>query len=250
MSGSCSRAGLRCELLEPYPRPGSSPTGAGNRLWRAEASGPRCLSQHLLRHGRPIAYGYLARRYPLADYQTVFASRPGSAEMPSAARPFTPELVTTGWSRPASASRRSPCTPGSRRRTPGRRRSRSGSRCPRSTARLVNATRAEGGRVIAVGTTVTRALESAVGGGRPARRRLGLDRAGHLTAGPRAGGRRADHRLAQPGGLPPAAGGVGRRGRPDPARLRRGALERDTSGTSSATRPSCCRDGPGLPSRA
>ena len=87
--------GSALELLEPYPRPGSSPTGRGNRLWRAAASGPRCLSQHLLRHGRPIAYGYLARRYPLSAYQTVFASRPGSAEMPSAARPFTPELVTT-----------------------------------------------------------------------------------------------------------------------------------------------------------
>ena len=88
------RVGLRSTLLEPYPRPGSSPTGRGNRLWRADGDGSTLSSAHLLRHGRPIAYGYLARRYPLAAYQTVFASRPGSAEMPSAARPFTAELVT------------------------------------------------------------------------------------------------------------------------------------------------------------
>ncbi|MEO6413276.1 MAG: S-adenosylmethionine:tRNA ribosyltransferase-isomerase [Pedococcus sp.] len=84
----------RLTLLAPYPRADSSPTGSGNRLWRAAVSGPRPLEQHLVRYGRPIAYGYLDRSYPLAAYQTVFATRPGSAEMPSAARPFSQELVT------------------------------------------------------------------------------------------------------------------------------------------------------------
>ena len=47
-----------------------------------------------------------------------------------------------------------------------------------STARLVNGTRAGGGRIIAVGTTVTRALESAVSAIRTARGRAAVDRAG------------------------------------------------------------------------
>ena len=41
----------------------------------------------------------MPRRFPLADYQTVFATEPGSAEMPSAGRPFTHELVTALLSR-------------------------------------------------------------------------------------------------------------------------------------------------------
>ena len=83
---------LPVTLLEPYPHAGSSPTGAGNRLWRAHVEGD--LRALLDRHGRPIAYGYLDRRYPLAAYQSVFSQIPGSAEMASAGRPFTHELVT------------------------------------------------------------------------------------------------------------------------------------------------------------
>jgi S-adenosylmethionine:tRNA ribosyltransferase-isomerase len=49
---------------------------------------------YLLRYGVPIRYSYVRREWPLAAYQTVFATRPGSAEMPSASRPFTPEVVT------------------------------------------------------------------------------------------------------------------------------------------------------------
>ena len=44
--------------------------------------------------GRPIRYSYVPRDWPLATYQTVFATEPGSAEMPSAARPLTAEIVT------------------------------------------------------------------------------------------------------------------------------------------------------------
>ncbi len=44
-------------------------------------------------HGRPVAYAYLSGRFPLRDFQTVFADEPGSAEMASAGRPFTAELV-------------------------------------------------------------------------------------------------------------------------------------------------------------
>jgi len=149
----------RLRLLTPYPEAGSSPTGAGNRLWRAEADGD--LAAAARRYGRPISYGYLADRYPLSDYQTVFGHRRGSAEMPSAGRPFTPELVTrlvacgvmvvpvtlhTGVSSQEAGEAPQP----------------ERFEVTATTAAVVNAARAGGGRVVAVGTTVTRALESAV----------------------------------------------------------------------------------------
>lgn len=145
-------------LLEPYPWR-SSPSGRGNRLWRAEVDGP--LDSHLRRHGRPIAYGYLDGALPLAAYQTVFATRPGSAEMPSAGRPFTAELVTRLVSRGVAVA---PVTlhTGVSSQEAGEGPQPERYAVPASTARLVNAVRAGGGRVVAVGTTVTRALESAV----------------------------------------------------------------------------------------
>ncbi|MDV3222936.1 S-adenosylmethionine:tRNA ribosyltransferase-isomerase [Intrasporangium sp.] len=154
------RVTLRIQLVEPYPEPGSSPTGQGNRLWRAVARGETSLSDHLRSAGRPIAYGYLRGRYPLEAYQTAFGLVPGSAEMASAARPFTPALVTrlvasgvhivtvtlhTGLS--SQESREAP--------QPER------FAVSASTAAVVNAARGAGGRVIAVGTTATRAIESA-----------------------------------------------------------------------------------------
>ena len=66
---------------------------AGARLWRVRAS--VAVVPYLLRHGFPIRYSYAAGgQWPLAAYQTVFGTRPGSAEMPSAARPFTAATVT------------------------------------------------------------------------------------------------------------------------------------------------------------
>lgn len=145
-------------LLEPYPW-ASSPTGQGNRLWRAAAEGP--LAGELAERGRPIAYGYLAGRFPLAAYQTVFATRPDSAEMPSAGRPFTPGLVTRLVSRGIAVA---PVTlhTGVSSQEAGEGPQPERYAVSPSTARLVNATRAGGGRVVAVGTTVTRALETAV----------------------------------------------------------------------------------------
>jgi S-adenosylmethionine:tRNA ribosyltransferase-isomerase len=154
------RAGaLEVTLLEPYPLTGSSPTGRGNRLWRAAVGGP--LEDHLRAHGRPIGYGYLDRRYPLSAYQTVFATRPGSAEMPSAGRPFTHRLVTRLVSRGIAVA---PITlhTGVSSQEAGEAPQPERFAVPAATAALVNAVRAGGGRVVAVGTTVTRALESAV----------------------------------------------------------------------------------------
>ncbi|AYF73969.1 S-adenosylmethionine:tRNA ribosyltransferase-isomerase [Nocardia yunnanensis] len=116
----------------------------------------------LARYGRPITYSYVAQRWSADYYRTVFGLLPGSAEMPSASRPFTESLVTEliaggvgfapitlhcGVSSPEAAEPPSP----------------ERFAVPEMTARLVNATRAAGGRVVAVGTTVTRALESACG---------------------------------------------------------------------------------------
>lgn len=78
--------GARLDLLTPYPREDSSPTGRGNRLWRAALYGEGSLINLMSIFGRPISYGYLDKRYPLSAYQTVFGIRPGSAEMASAAR--------------------------------------------------------------------------------------------------------------------------------------------------------------------
>jgi S-adenosylmethionine:tRNA ribosyltransferase-isomerase len=134
------------------------------RLWRARPRIDGGVLAFLARRGRPIRYAYVPRSWPLADYQTVFAREPGSAEMPSAGRPFTARVVTdlvahgvavapvvlhTGVSSPE------PGEPPQPERF----------RVPEATARLVNSAREAGGRVIAVGTTVTRALESAADAG-------------------------------------------------------------------------------------
>jgi S-adenosylmethionine:tRNA ribosyltransferase-isomerase len=151
--------GLTATLLDRYPPVGSSPVGHGNRLWRVDVDGD--LGAYLRRHGRPIAYGYLDGRYPLSDYQTIFATVPGSAEMPSAGRPFTHQLLTALVTRGVAVL---PITlhTGVSSQEVGEAPQAEWFEVPAATARLVEATRAGGGRVVAVGTTVTRALESAV----------------------------------------------------------------------------------------
>ena len=128
------------------------------RLWRAELS--TAVVPYLLRHGVPIRYSYVRREWPLAAYQTVFATRPGSAEMPSASRPFTPEVVTRLIARgvtfaPLTLDTGVSSLEGDEEPYP------EPYDVPPATARLVNLTRRDGGRVIAAGTTVVRALETA-----------------------------------------------------------------------------------------
>ena len=128
------------------------------RLWRARLS--TAVIPYLCRHGQPIRYSYVPRPWPIEAYQTVFATWPGSAEMPSAARPFTPEMVTSLVSRGISVA---PITlhTGVSSLEGGEDPYPESYDVPAATARLVNLTRRSGGRVIAVGTTVVRALESA-----------------------------------------------------------------------------------------
>ena len=73
-----------------YPEPGVE----GARLWTARVIIEGDVGSYLGRHGRPIRYSYVPRQWPLRYYQTVFARHAGSAEMPSAGRPFSTELVT------------------------------------------------------------------------------------------------------------------------------------------------------------
>lgn len=143
--------GATLELLEPYM--------SSRRLWRARLRTPGSTLSWLAVHGQPIRYSYVDRPWPLTAYQNVYATEPGSAEMPSAGRPFTPEVITRLVAKGVGvtpvvlhtgvASLEADEMPYPER-----------VRVPAVSAQRVNATRAAGGRVIAVGTTVVRALES------------------------------------------------------------------------------------------
>jgi S-adenosylmethionine:tRNA ribosyltransferase-isomerase len=146
--------GASATLLAAYPDDSQALT----RLWRAVISVPD-VPALLYHHGRPISYGYVAKRWPLASYQTIFATHPGSAEMPSAGRPFTRELVRSLITRgvamaPLSLHTGVSSPEAGEPPTPER------FDVPAATAELVNLTHRRGGRVIATGTTVTRALET------------------------------------------------------------------------------------------
>lgn len=156
-------AGLEARLIAPYPRI--------PRLWFVQfvVQSADEVNAAMQQYGQPIRYGYVPESYPLSAYQTVFATVPGSAEMPSAAQPFTPQLVKrlkakgveiaglvlhTGVSsleveveevedHPLYAEP---------------------FEVPLATAQAVNEAHQAGRRVIAIGTTVVRALESAWNG--------------------------------------------------------------------------------------
>jgi S-adenosylmethionine:tRNA ribosyltransferase-isomerase len=97
--------------------------------------------------------------WPLSDYQTVFGRDPGSAEMPSAGRPFTDSMVTDLVTAGVAVAAVTLHT-GVSSLEPGEPPLPEPYRVPVATARLVEHTRRYGGRVVAVGTTVTRALET------------------------------------------------------------------------------------------
>jgi S-adenosylmethionine:tRNA ribosyltransferase-isomerase len=138
----------------------TAPYAGGRRLWLAHLDLAGTLPDYLARHGHPIRYGYVPTAWPLAAYQTAFATVPGSAEMPSAGRPFTPALVTRIVTRGIHVA---PVTLHTGVSSPERHEAPYPEpyAVPEATARLINAVHWWGGRVIAVGTTVARAVESA-----------------------------------------------------------------------------------------
>ena len=150
-------AGASAQILAPYPFIES--VEAASRLWLAALHTPQPVQSYLAAYGFPIRYSYLNGAWPGEMYQTVFATEPGSAEMPSASRPFSPELVTrlvsagiqiaplllhTGVA--SLEDHEPPCE--------------EFYRVPRQTAERINAARREGYRVVAAGTTVVRAIET------------------------------------------------------------------------------------------
>jgi S-adenosylmethionine:tRNA ribosyltransferase-isomerase len=143
-------AAARARILAPYAAP---------RLWLARLDLPQTLESYLVEHGQPIRYRYVPRRWPLSAYRNVYAAEAGSAEMPSAGRPFTPELITelvAGGVLIAPITLHTGVSSQERHEPPYPERF----RVPRHTASLVNAVHEWSGRVIAVGTTVVRALET------------------------------------------------------------------------------------------
>jgi S-adenosylmethionine:tRNA ribosyltransferase-isomerase len=143
-------AGGHVDLLAPF--------ATSSRMWlaRVVVDAPTVVD-HLLRSGRPIRYPHVTRDWPLACYQTVFALEPGSAEMPSASRPFSSALVTRLAGRgvqfaPLVLHTGVSSLEGNEAPYPEQ------YRVPRPTAAAVNAAHAAGNRVLAAGTTVVRAL--------------------------------------------------------------------------------------------
>ena len=128
-------------------------TPGGDALWAA-----------LYREGRPVQYSYLAHDLPLWAVQTVYAARPWAFEMPSAGRPLSWEILLAlrrkgvRWASLTHAAGLSATgDPAIDAALPLAERY----EIPAATVRAVAETRARGGRVVAVGTTVVRALEGA-----------------------------------------------------------------------------------------
>ena len=80
-------------LQEPYVSDCEPGAGASRTLWVANLRLPASIDDYLPRWGFPIRYNYVKDRWPISYYQTVYATETGSAEMPSAGRPFTTELL-------------------------------------------------------------------------------------------------------------------------------------------------------------
>jgi len=147
------RGGAEIELLAPW--------AGGYRLWVASVDLPagHDLTAYLQAEGHPIRYSYVTQPWPLEAYQTTYGTEPGSAEMPSAGRAFTPQLFTDLITRGIAVAPLTLHTGVSSREAdevpypePYR--------VPPATAALVNHTHQQGHNVIAVGTTVVRALET------------------------------------------------------------------------------------------
>ena len=144
-------AGGRARLEAPYV--------GGDRLWIATLELPTDLDAYLHAHGAPIRYAHEPQPHPLEDYQTIFATEPGSAEMPSAGRPFTKRALTALREAGVSVQRIVLHT-GVSSQERGERPYPERFVVPHHTAARI---KARTGRVIAVGTTVVRALETTGG---------------------------------------------------------------------------------------
>jgi len=154
--------GASIVLQTPYLSEQRKRSGGINRLWISTLDLPSDLDEYLDRHGSPIRYRYVRESWPSSYYQTVYATEVGSAEMPSAGRAFTPELITRLVAKGVQilplilhtgvASLEDDEPPYEEFY-----------RVPLETAAAINAARVAGRRIVAVGTTVVRALETVTG---------------------------------------------------------------------------------------
>jgi S-adenosylmethionine:tRNA ribosyltransferase-isomerase len=152
-------AGASMVLHTPYLSERRQRDEESNRLWISTLNLPANLNDYLDLNGSPIRYGYVRESWPASYYQTVYATEVGSAEMPSAGRAFTPELITRLVANGVSvvplilhtgvASLEDDEPPYEEFY-----------RVPPETAAAINMARTAGRRVVAVGTTVVRALET------------------------------------------------------------------------------------------
>ncbi len=144
------------------PATAGLPEGFPVRLWVATVQIPDSPLSYLARYGKPIRYAHVTKDWPISYYQTVFAEVPGSAEMPSAARPFSAEVTTRLAAKGivvapfvlhcgvSSAESHEP--PGAE-----------WFKVPATTADLINQAHRRGSNVVAAGTTAVRALQTAAG---------------------------------------------------------------------------------------
>jgi S-adenosylmethionine:tRNA ribosyltransferase-isomerase len=154
-SGPSEAEGWQAVGVGPHGKRRNAPS----RLWLAALDVPAPVHDYLARHGVPIRYRYVPEPWPLSMYQTIFATEPGSAEMPSAGRPFTSGLVSRLGSQGvqfASIVLHTGVASLEDHEPPYE----EWYRVPPETAERVNITRRNAGRVIGVGTTVVRALET------------------------------------------------------------------------------------------
>jgi S-adenosylmethionine:tRNA ribosyltransferase-isomerase len=150
-------------LQEPYVSDCNDNAKASETLWLAKVYFPKDIDAYLARYGFPIRYNYVKERWPLSFYQTVYATEPGSAEMPSAGRPFTPKLfkrLEAKGIKIAPLILHTGVSNLEAHEPPYK----EYYRVTLETAQIVNEARAAGKRVVAVGTTAVRALETVTNG--------------------------------------------------------------------------------------
>jgi S-adenosylmethionine:tRNA ribosyltransferase-isomerase len=145
--------GVTATLLAPYRD--------SKRLWVARIDVAN-LREYLMRFGRPITYSYIDRPFGIDAYQTVYAREPGSAEMPSAGRAFTRGMLVCLRRRGVRLAKLVLHSGVASLETHERPYDEY-FEVPQRTADEVRRAKERGGRVVAVGTTVVRALESSEG---------------------------------------------------------------------------------------
>jgi S-adenosylmethionine:tRNA ribosyltransferase-isomerase len=175
------RAGMQLDFGEGFSGQVLGPNPELPFLWLVRFD--RCCAEllhQIYRLGSPVRYDYVPADLPLDLYQTVYAGQPGSVEMPSAGRAFSWELLFKLRRQGIEFAPLSLHTGLSSARDEALDASHpvyaEEYEIPASTAEAVGQARQRGSRVVAVGTSVVRALETAARAGGPPGPRRGWTR--------------------------------------------------------------------------